>query len=373
MAKSYMRKDSQFIWVTFSINKKRYRKKTKYEATKSNLKLVQNEVLPVMMHKIKTGEILLEKDKNNNKFEYYSKLFLKTKRGLRPNSYKQYCTQVNFWNEHFESMDIKTIKASKIKEIIFSLNVEVSTMRDLLGRLKAIFDEALIDDEITVNPAERIKLPRSEKKRFLPFTKEEVNELLSNSEDYFKCYLAVGFYTGMRTGEILALKWQNINFEKKLIYIDATVGQYEEQATKTLSSTRYVPIFEALIPYLKEQQKRTGLGNYVFCTRNGTHMQSTNLINHRWKPLLKRLHIPYRRLYETRHTFATNMLSSNAFSLNQIAAWLGHSSIQTLISKYNNYIPSEIAKFDSKFDVFVTKKVTIKKKDSSNSLDIGAS
>ncbi len=359
MAKAYLRNDSQYVWITFSHKGKRYRKKTKYEASEKNVKIVEKDVLPVLMAKIRTGEVLLEKDKStNNKFEYYSKLFLKTKRGLRPNSYKQYCSQIEFWDNHFKDRDIKSIKASEIKEILFSLQVEVSTLRDLLGRLKAVFDEAEIDDVIKINPAKKIKLPRAEKKQFLPFSREEVSLLLNNTDDYFKCYLAVGFYTGMRTGEILALKWQNINLAKRLIYVDATVGQYEEQATKTLSSTRYVPIFEPLIPFLKEQQKRTGLKKYVFCTKTGQTMQSTNLINHRWKPLLKRLHLPYRRLYETRHTFATNMISSNKFNLNQIACWLGHSSIQTLISKYNKYIPSEIAKFDKEFDVFDTKNVT---------------
>lgn len=311
-----------------------------------------------MMHKIKEGKIVLEKV-NKKSFEYYSSLFLRTKSSLKPNSYKQYDSQIRFWNSHFSSRDIASIKASEIKEILLNHNVIDTTKKDLLDRIKAVFEEAEVDEEIKHNPASKIRLPRSrQKKTFLPFDKDQVKRILDEAEDYFKVYLAVGFYTGLRTGEILALKWQNIDFSKKLIFIDATVGQYEEQLPKTITSTRYVPIFESLVPFLKEQQKRTGLGKYVFCTRTGSTLQGTNLIAHRWKPLLRKLKIPYRRLYETRHTFATNMLSSNKFSLNQIAAWLGHSSIQTLITKYNSYIPSEIAKFDSQFDVFKDRNVT---------------
>ena len=357
MAKAYMRADSQFIWVTFSINKKRYRQKTRYEANEKNLVLVQKEVLPVLMHKIKTGEVLLEKVVKKN-FKYYSDLFLKTKRDLKPNSYKQYESQILFWNKCFQDREVNDIKPSEIKEIIFNLTVKPQTQRDILARLKSIFDEAELDEAITSNPAKKVKIPRAAKRKILPLAKDEVTEILNNANDFFKCYLAVGFYTGMRTGEILALKWQNVNLDKKLIYIDATVGNYEEQDTKTNDSTRYVPIFEPLIPYLKEQQLRNGLSKYVFCTKTGGHYSSTNLIRYFWKPLLRRLHIPYRRLYETRHTFATNMIASNKFSLNQIASWLGHSNIQTLISKYNNYIPSEIAKFDSKFNVFDTQNDT---------------
>lgn len=356
MAKAYIRKDSQFIWVTFSVNKKRYRKKTKFEATKSNLKLVQNEVLPVMMHKIKAGEILLEKDKNNNKFEYYSKLFLKTKRSLKENTYKAHYNKTNFWNNIFKNRDITSIKKSEVKKIIFYLNIEVVSMKGYLCTLRGIFNEA-IDDEVLERNAADIKLPKTKAKEILPFSKEEVKKLLDNAEGFFKCFLAVAFYTGCRTGELLAMKWQNIDYANKRIWIDATVGSYKENIPKT-GKSRYVPIFDFLIPYLKEQEKRTGLGNYVFCTKSKKPYASTNLYQYFWKPLLKRSKIPLRRLYETRHTFATNMLDSKLFSLNQIAAWLGHSSVQTLIQNYNKFIPSEIAKFDSNFDVFDTKKVT---------------
>lgn len=362
MAKAYMRPDSQYIWVTFSINKKRYRQKTRYEANEKNLVFVQKEVLPVLMHEIKKGSVILEKSVKKN-FKYYSDLFLKTKRDLKPNSYRQYESQIIFWNKYFGNREINDIKPSEIKEIIFNLTVKLQTQRDMLARLKSIFEEAELDEAITSNPAKKVKIPRAAKRKILPLAKDEVTEILNNATDFFKCYLAIGFYTGMRTGEILALKWQNVNLDKKLIFVDATVGTYEEQDTKTNESTRYVPIFEPLIPYLKEQQQRNGLSKYVFSTKTGRHYSSTNLIKHFWKPLLRRLHIPYRRLYETRHTFATNMIASNKFSLNQIASWLGHSNIQTLISKYNNYIPSEIAKFDSKFNVFDTENDTQQNQD----------
>lgn len=362
MAKAYMRSDSQYIWVTFSINKKRYRQKTKYEANEKNLVFVQKEVLPVLMHEIKKGSVILKKSVKKN-FKYYSDLFLKTKRDLKPNSYRQYESQIIFWNKYFGDREINDIKPSEIKEIIFNLTVKPQTQRDMLARLKSIFEEAELDEAISSNPAKKVKIPRASKRKILPLTKDEVTEILNNATDFFKCYLAIGFYTGMRTGEILALKWQNVNLDKKLIFVDATVGTYEEQDTKTNESTRYVPIFEPLIPYLKEQQQRNGLSKYVFSTKTGRHYSSTNLIKHFWKPLLRRLHIPYRRLYETRHTFATNMIASNKFSLNQIASWLGHSNIQTLISKYNNYIPSEIAKFDSKFNVFDTENDTQQNQD----------
>eukprot|EP01028_Stygiella_incarcerata_P008394 TRINITY_DN36435_c0_g1_i4.p1 TRINITY_DN36435_c0_g1~~TRINITY_DN36435_c0_g1_i4.p1 ORF type:complete len:321 (+),score=-24.98 TRINITY_DN36435_c0_g1_i4:377-1339(+) len=304
-----------------------------------------------MMHKIKTGEIILEKV-NKKLFKYYSDLFLKSKRDLKPNSLKEYSRYIGFWNSFFADRDIKEIKASEIKEAIFTKDIKVQGMKDHLVICKGIFNEAFIDDEINSNPVDKISLPKAKKKEILPFTKEEVKAILDNANGFFKAYLAVAFYTGIRTGELLALKWQNIDFKNKRIYINATVGNYKEQTTKTGTSTRYVPLFDILEPYLREQQKRTGLNKNVFCTKNGRHYSSSNLTIYEWRPLLRRIKIPERRMYETRHTFATNMIESQQFSLNQIAAWLGHANIQTLINRYNKFIPSEIAKFDGQFDVF---------------------
>lgn len=357
MAKAYLRKDSRYIWVTFSHKNKRYRRKTSYVASKKNLTIVEKEFIPVLLHKLKNGEIILE-EVNKKSFSYYSDLFIKSKRGLKPNTLKEYNRYLKFWGLFFKDRNINEIKASEIKEAIFTKNIKTQGMKDYLCILKGVFEEAFIDDEIKSNPVDKIKLPRSKRKEILPFTKEEVNLLLSNAQGFFKCYLAVGFYTGIRTGELLALKWQNIDFKNKRIYINATVGNYAEQETKTGTSTRYVPLFNVLEGYLLEQKKKTGLNTYVFCTKSGGHYGSSNLDKYFWKPLLKRIGVPHRRMYETRHTFCTNMLESQKFSLNQIASWLGHANIQTLINRYNKYIPSEIAKFDETFSLFGTEKDT---------------
>ena len=343
--------------MRFSINGKEYRKKTKFEKSEENLKYANEVYLPLKIAeikaKLKSGELNLEVV-NKKTFEYYSELFIKGKRGLKPNSIKQYENQIRFWNSHFAKRNIDSIKPSEIKEILFNKDVQVGTLKDLLAICKAVFDEALMDDELKENKARKIKLPRKQKRDIHPFSAEEVKRILDGSSGFFQCYLAIGFYTGIRTGELLALKWQNIDFKGKRIFINRTVGNYKEQTTKTGASVRYVPIFDALLPYLEEYKKKCGLNTYLFVTGGGGHYSSSNLNIYQWKPLLKRVGIPHRRMYETRHTFATNMIASNVFTLNQVAKWMGHSTIETLVKTYNNYIDSEVAKFDSKTDVFST-------------------
>jgi len=348
MAKAYKRKDSPFVWISFSYNKKRYRKKTKYLV--EDIAKVQKEVIPLMIAKIKSGDIVLEKE-NKKSFEYYSKLMLKSKMSLKQNSYYTLKNKIAIWNDFFKDRDIDTIKASEIKNFLFDKDIKVVSMKAYLNAIKQVFDEAILDDVFTVNPVAKIKLPKEQQTEIHPFSREEVKKLLEGANGYFKNMLAVAFYTGIRTGEMLALKWQNIDYSKKRICIDSTVGNYKEGSTKT-NKIRFVPIFDNLVSYLKNQELKTGLQTYVFSSHLGTTLRPSNLYKYEWLPLLKRLKLPRRRLYDTRHSFVTNMLDSKKFSLNQIASWLGHNSVQTLIRHYNKFIDSEVSKFDSDFDVF---------------------
>lgn len=355
MAKAYTRDDSPFVWITYSLNKKRVRKRTVYLA--EQLDYVEKNVIPVLELELKTGKLNISKKKS---FEYYSKIMLDSKKHLRETSIAAIKRKVNIWNEVFKDRMIEDIKASEIKNYIFNKDIKPSSMKKYLYVIKQVFDEAMLDEAIQVNIVEKIKLPKDRPVEINPFSKEEVARLLENANGYFKNMIAVALYTGIRTGEMLALKWQNIDYKNKRIYIDSTVGDYKESNTTKTGKNRYVPIFDVLVPYLKEQESRTGFQTYVFTTHLGTTLRSGNIYKYEWLPLLKRAKVPRRRLYDTRHTFATNMLDSKMFSLNQIASWLGHNSVQTLIRHYNKFIDSEISKFESNFDVFDTEKDTEK-------------
>jgi len=355
MAKLYLRKDSPMIWVTFSHKGVRYRRKTKYINSDENMKKAEEE-LPIFMRKVKSGELILDKV-DFKTFKYFSDLMLKSKIHLRDTTYSSLLSKTKIINNEFGDRNIADIKASEIKSFILNKPIKVSSMKKYLYLIRQVFDEAVLDEEISDNIADKVKLPKEKNyTEIKPFSKEEVNRLLLHAKGYMKNMLAVALYTGIRTGELLALKWQNIDYNNKKIYIDSTVGNYKESATTKTGRGRYVPIFDVLVPYLKEQEKQTGLNTYLFTNHLGTTLKPSNIYRYEWLPLLKRAKVPRRRLYDTRHTFATNMLDSKAFTLNQIANWLGHSSVQTLIRHYNKFIDSEINKFESNIDVFSTKK-----------------
>jgi len=153
----------------------------------------------------------------------------------------------------------------------------------------------------------------------------------------------------MRSGEIIGLKKSDINFEKNTITVQRTRSRFGESTPKTKYSIREIPIIELLSPYIKELYNKHD-NDYLFITQYKKPYKDTTVFQEQfWKPALKELNIPYRRPYNARHTYATNMLYNNLVTPVQLAQLLGHANTQMVFDVYVNYIDS----FNDNFDRFI--------------------
>lgn len=351
----FVKKGSPYLYINISINKKRYLINTYFEHDK--IEHVETVELPLLKAKLLNGEITLDnKEETSNKksFYYYSSIYLNSKKFLKIGTLSILESNIKRFNKKFGDDLIINLKASDIENYLFSLDIQPLVFRNYLTVFKGIFEKALLDGEININICKLIKPPKNKPKEIEPFSVDEVNLLINESSGWFKNYLAIAFYTGCRVGELFALKWQNIDLKKKRIYINASRGNYKEGTTKT-GKSRYVPIFDNLVSYIKSQRLITGMNTYVFLNSKGNCLTSSGIARYHWNPLLKRLNLPQRPIYNTRHTFATNMIMSNIVDMNKIAYWLGHSNLRMLILHYNKFINSDLDNFDSDFDVFSVK------------------
>jgi integrase len=290
------------------------------------------------------------------KFNHYSSLFLDFKKHELKNSTLNKYTNIvkSRIDPFFADKNIADIKVSDVKKWLYGIDdVGSKSKRHYLGVLSGIFQEAIYDEVIEKNPVRFVKLPKYDKPDIRPFNSDEVQKIMSNVKDNnFKYYLAIAFYTGMRSGEIIGLKKEDIDFTNKIINIKRSRNKFGESTPKTRGSIREVPIIELLEPYIKKLYALHE-HEYLFITQFKKPYLDTNVFVAKfWLPLLKKLKIDYRRPYNTRHTYATNMLYNNLVSPVQLAQLLGHANTQMVYDVYVSYIESNYKDFDRSMSIY---------------------
>lgn len=319
---------------------------------------MRNDLLPNVLFQIQTGQIDISPKGEIKTVKDYAELFLKSKRVLvKESTYIRYESIIN--NQILPTFGNRAIDSIKLSEIKRWFNYWIderssATAIYIANTFSAIFQEAFYDEAIEKNPFQYIKRPKKTQGEAQPFSKEVMLQLIDGASGWFKNFLALSFFTGLRTGEAVALKWSDINFKLQELEVKRSRRYGKDITPKTQKSVRSVPIFDELLPYLESQRELTKDAEceYVFLTRLGTPFNDGNRIrDFHWKKLLKDLKLPYQRLYDTRSSFATMMLSSGKFSINQVAQMMGHTNIEMLIHKYNKFIPSEVKKIDKSIGI----------------------
>jgi len=342
------------LYVQFYIDGRLKQRSTRLDDTPQNRKLVQNEVIPQLILKLKSGEF--DSSKKPKPFEWYGDKWLRQKEHL-----KSYMEWHNIYLHQllpvFGKKRVDEIGRGDVKAFVDARLEQVSPkrVRTLLNCIKAILDIAIEYEHIATNPATLIKLPAHKPRRVMePFTREEVEVLLDKAEGWFKNYLAFAFYTGARHGELLALTWGDVDLDTMTISITKRIKKGEIDSPKTRSSIRRVPIFRPLVPYIESQMKlsRKTLSMSVFYNPY-TRRQfiDTKKLSRFWYALLDSVGMKRRAFYNTHHTFVTQMIRAGVPILD-VSQMVGHKTIEETIRTYAKFLPEEHLKITRDFDPF---------------------
>ncbi len=335
MATTYIYRN--IIHLNIRSNGKQIRKSTGLKNNKENMLKVQMEILPLFIANI-------DGPSTDVKVSYYVNRFLEEKKHIvKSVTYYRYERIIKRWIIPFYGeRKVITIRASVVKDYVnnqYNLAKTPKSVEQYITTFRGILQEAVYDGILSSNPFESIKRRKKEKPIVTPFSKEEVNLLLENTTGWFQNYIGLAVNTGLRSGELLGLKWSDI--DDKYIKIRRTRDK-EDSTPKTASSNRDIPIFECIKKFINNQRLLTGNMEYVFVTSSNLPWSDTQWIcKFYWYPLLEKLDLKKRRPYEMRHTFATNMLNSGYFKVTEIAHLLGHTTTEYLFNVYSRYIASE--------------------------------
>ncbi|MGB7402132.1 MAG: tyrosine-type recombinase/integrase [Arcobacter sp.] len=312
------------LWINYTVDDKRYRKSTGLSDTKQNRKIVEQTIIPQLESKIATGEIYKKKPKT---FCYYGNIFLKHKeKSLR--AFTQRLPYFERVIEYFKNRNIDTITRLDIKEYLNNLNMKSRSKCIYKSCINEIFELAVDDGVISMNPSLNIKLPNDEKAPVQFFKKEEVEKLLSVATGIMKPYLLIAFNTGMRPEELLGLQFTDIKDNIINIVRVRTKGRVDYPKTK--NSFRKVPIAQFIV---NEIDKLKSNSLYLF-----GNFDDAGKLRKRWSRVLKDANVEHKKLSATRHTFATLMLKDNIVSINELSGLLGHSSPKVTLTHYASVI-----------------------------------
>ncbi len=228
-------------------------------------------------------------------------------------------------------------------------SLSASRVNHIMSILKAIVDEGADrfgHDSVWRN----IKRLRGQPKEVLPFSLQEVMALIEAVRPDFRNYLTVRFFTGMRSGEIDGLQWEDIDTANGIITVRRSWVLGKFVPTKTDGSCRTILMSSIVRRAFEEQKRVTGSQNtFVFRSADGRPIRHGNFRTRVWIPLLKYLGYKMRTPYHTRHTAATLWLAAGE-SPEWIAKQLGHSSTEMLFRVYSNYVPNLTRQDGSAFE-----------------------
>ncbi len=282
---------------------------------------------------------------------YAEKILAIKKLSLKNSSIITYNTAVNALCGYLGDIALNKITQDKIATTLSSMSDKYSTptMRTNRAILKHILDKAfqedLIKKPLTIPSVRRVTertisvtLPsENEVKKILDVAYDYSLEARSKSAkvvmyEYFLLALA----TGMRRGELLALKWKSIDFKKNTIRIESnmskvTAGRYKEGETKNTASLRTIAVDKAVLNQLTKNDS-----DYVFSWRNKP-INAHNISMYA-KEILVRANFPFLHLHDLRHIHATILLR-HGVNIKIISRRLGHADITTTLKTYAHYIP----------------------------------
>jgi len=215
-------------------------------------------------------------------------------------------------------------------------------------------EQAVKEGLVTRNVATSATTPQKIKKEIKPMTEEQITRFLTViKEDRWFAAFYLLIATGMRRGEVLGLKWSDIDFEVGALQIQRSLVKTSTEKAKfhppkTAKSQRRIPLTDDVVETLKchksrQDVERSRLGdlyddsNMVFCREDGVPLYP-DVLDNKFHTLLAKAELPHFRVHDLRHTFATIMLKQDVHA-KIVQEILGHSTIGVTLDTYSHILP----------------------------------
>jgi integrase len=278
---------------------------------------------------------------------------------VRPTTYERYEQIVRIHiRPALGAMKLKNLAPVHVRGLYrekLQTGLSARTVQYIHVTLHKALKQAVQDGLIPRNTTEAVKPPQVRREEIRPLSAEQVKVLLETAcGDRLEALFVLAIHTGLRQGELLGLKWEDVDLEDGTLRVRRTLATAKGgpvlMAPKTKSSRRSVKLtqgaMDALRSHLKGQLQeidRAGPlwqeNGLVFASEIGEFLDRRYLTSRRFKALLKRAQLPEIRFHDLRHTCATLLLSSNV-NPKIVSEMLGHATIAITLDTYSHVLPN---------------------------------
>jgi integrase len=246
---------------------------------------------------------------------------------------------------------LQALYAAKLRE-----GMKPASVRQIHAILHKALEQAVRFNLIPANPASKVDPPKVRQEEITPLTAEQASKLLDvirDERDRFEALYVLALTTGLRIGELLGLKWSDIDLDARRLRVSRQLQCSEGGLIFTepkAASRRTVDLPASTVEALKRHRKRQveetlkAGGAYqdndlVFAGDLGGPIGPEKVTQRAFKPLLKRAGLPEIRFHDLRHTFATLLLARGVHPT-YVQRALGHASVKITLDRYSHWMPS---------------------------------
>lgn len=266
---------------------------------------------------------------------------------------------------------LASLRTADVDALVVALErdgLAAGTVRNTITPLRKLLADAVRQGKLPSNPAAKADLPPAPQfgGREIPIEHTEAiraalvdeAEAAGGEPDMFYVHLFdVALGTGLRLGELRALRWRDVDRERRLLRIQRAYSRRELKQPKTEAGVRAVPLFPSVDAALRAVAGRQlALERYapdelVFCTLRGTPLHESNVNRRVWRPALRRAglaELGY-RWHDLRHTCVSRLVAAGA-DVKLVQAVAGHASPMITLKRYSHLLDARVTEAATRFD-----------------------
>jgi integrase len=341
--------------IDFTIGHQRYRETISAPINKSAQKRIEEQesiykmaislndkAIAARFPNSKIIQKAFDRESDNFTIEQYCKIwFLQKQRNWEISTKRGYTQKYeSYIKPNFGDMRLIDFKASMFDEWASKQTLSGKSINEARNVLNQIFKRAYFDGVIDFNPVDRVERYKQEHVEPEPFNKIEIQKILGALDTPYKEFFQFAIWTGLRTGELLALRWQDVDLKRGVAHIRKNITHRQEKEPKTKGSIRTIEMQVEAISALKsiiDSDYKDSYRVFIDPKTKTTYKYADGLRKYIWKPTLCRIGVKYRCPYQCRHTFASTMLSQGKNPM-WVASQMGHTDWGMIRKTYGRWI-----------------------------------